>query len=74
VRLALVDFRCGSVIFNVSKADVRGPGGHPRQGDEVSVMRKLERGEALAVRAIGGLHVVTLAWDFVAGQEAKRDK
>jgi len=37
-------------------------------------MRKLERGEALAVRAIGGLHVVTLAWDFVAGQEAKRDK
>jgi hypothetical protein len=27
----------------------------------------------LAVRAIGGLHVVTVAWDFVPGQEAKRD-
>jgi phosphatidylserine/phosphatidylglycerophosphate/cardiolipin synthase-like enzyme len=24
------------------------------------------------VRAIGGLHVVTLAWDFLAGQEAKK--
>lgn len=36
-------------------------------------MRKTEVGQVLAVRAIGGLHVVTLAWDFVAGQEAKRD-
>jgi hypothetical protein len=26
----------------------------------------------MAARAIGGLHVVTLAWDFVPGQEAKR--
>ena len=25
------------------------------------------------MRAIGGLHVVTLAWDFVEGQEAKRE-
>jgi hypothetical protein len=31
------------------------------------------KGDVLAVRAIGGLHVVTLAWDFVEGQEAKRD-
>ena len=29
-------------------------------------------GLRLCVRAIAGLHVVTLAWDFVAGQEAKR--
>jgi phosphatidylserine/phosphatidylglycerophosphate/cardiolipin synthase-like enzyme len=36
-------------------------------------MRNLEEGAVLAVRAIGGLYVVTLAWDFVAGQEAKRD-
>ena len=36
-------------------------------------MRQLETGDVLAVRAIGGLHVVTLAWDFVAGREAKRD-
>src|SRR6266403_5972529 len=36
-------------------------------------MRQLETGKVLAVRAIGGLHVVTLAWDFVDGQEAKRD-
>ena len=28
-------------------------------------MRKLVTGKVLAVRAIGGLHVVTLAWDFV---------
>jgi phosphatidylserine/phosphatidylglycerophosphate/cardiolipin synthase-like enzyme len=34
-------------------------------------MRQLSTGTVLAVRAIGGLHVVTLAWDFVAGQEAK---
>jgi hypothetical protein len=35
-------------------------------------MRHLEIGSVLTARAIGGLHVVTLAWDFVAGQEAKR--
>src|ERR1051325_7825952 len=35
-------------------------------------MRELKRGKVLAVRAIGGLHVVTVAWDFVEGQEAKR--
>jgi phosphatidylserine/phosphatidylglycerophosphate/cardiolipin synthase-like enzyme len=34
-------------------------------------MRQLINGDVLAVRAIGGLHVVTLAWDFVQGQEAK---
>lgn len=37
-------------------------------------MRQLEEGNVLAARAVGGLHVVTLAWDFVAGQEAKREK
>lgn len=36
-------------------------------------MRQPEIGNVLAVRAISGLHVVTLAWDFVAGQEAKRE-
>ena len=36
-------------------------------------MRQLEEGAVLAARAIGGLHVVTLAWDFVAGQDAKRE-
>lgn len=36
-------------------------------------MRQLEKGAILAVRAIGGLHVVTLAWDFVEGQDAKRE-
>ncbi len=36
-------------------------------------MRKLQKGDVLAVRAIAGLHVVTIAWDFVDGQEAKRD-
>jgi len=35
-------------------------------------MRQLVKGSALAVRAIGGLHVVTIAWDFVEGQEGKR--
>jgi phosphatidylserine/phosphatidylglycerophosphate/cardiolipin synthase-like enzyme len=35
-------------------------------------MRQVSTGTVLEVRAIGGLHVVTLAWDFVAGQEAKR--
>jgi hypothetical protein len=34
-------------------------------------MRQFQEGDVLAVRAIGGLHVVTIAWDFVAGQEAK---
>jgi phosphatidylserine/phosphatidylglycerophosphate/cardiolipin synthase-like enzyme len=36
-------------------------------------MRELKEGTALAVRAIGGLHVVTIAWDFVEGQESKRE-
>jgi hypothetical protein len=36
-------------------------------------MREVVNGDVLAVRAIGGLHVVTLAWDFAAGQDAKRD-
>lgn len=36
-------------------------------------MRKLVKGDVLAVRAIGGLHVVTVAWDFVEGQDAKRE-
>ena len=35
-------------------------------------MRQLQPGPVLNVRAIGGLHVVTLAWDFAEGQEAKR--
>lgn len=36
-------------------------------------MRKTEQGALLEVRAIGGLHVVTLAWDFRDGaQEAKK--
>jgi len=36
-------------------------------------MRKLVKGNVLAVRAISGLHVVTVAWDFMAGQEAKQE-
>src|SRR5262245_61187475 len=36
------------------------------------LMRKLVQGPVLAVRAIAGLHVVTIAWDFVDGQEAKK--
>ena len=36
-------------------------------------MRQLVKGDVLAARAIGGLHVVTLAWDFVEGQDAKRE-
>jgi len=36
-------------------------------------MKQLAEGHVLDVRAIGGLHVVTLAWDFVEGQNAKRD-
>jgi hypothetical protein len=35
-------------------------------------MRKLQLGPVLNVRAIAGLHVVTVAWDFSAGQENKR--
>jgi hypothetical protein len=34
-------------------------------------MRQLVNGPTLRVRAIGGLHVVTIAWDFAAGQTAK---
>jgi phosphatidylserine/phosphatidylglycerophosphate/cardiolipin synthase-like enzyme len=36
-------------------------------------MRLLVNGAILRVRAIGGLHVVTLAWDFVEGEEARRE-
>src|SRR5688572_29925439 len=36
------------------------------------LMRHLVTGNVLAVRAIGGLHVVTLAWDFTPGNTAKR--
>ncbi|MFT3894001.1 MAG: phospholipase D-like domain-containing protein [Anaerolineales bacterium] len=36
-------------------------------------MRNLVTGDVLKARAIGGLHVVTVAWDFVEGQEKKRD-
>ena len=36
-------------------------------------MRKLSVGKVLKVRAIGGLHVVTLAWDFVEGQEQAKE-
>lgn len=36
-------------------------------------MRNLIKGPVLKVRAIGGLHVVTLAWDFVEGQDAKKE-
>jgi hypothetical protein len=35
-------------------------------------MRQLVRDDVLTIRAIGGLHVVTVAWDFSEGQEAKR--
>ncbi|NTU94379.1 MAG: hypothetical protein HGA56_10235 [Chlorobiaceae bacterium] len=35
-------------------------------------MRQLQKGELLAVRAISGLHVVTLAWDFLEPQEGKQ--
>jgi phosphatidylserine/phosphatidylglycerophosphate/cardiolipin synthase-like enzyme len=35
-------------------------------------MRQLEKGHVLNVRAIGGLHVVTLALDFAEGQDDKR--
>ncbi len=36
-------------------------------------MRNSIKGPVLEVRAIGGLHVVTLAWDFVKGQDAKKN-
>lgn len=36
-------------------------------------MRQLEDGPVLAVRAIGGLHVVTLAWDWNEVEKAKLD-
>jgi hypothetical protein len=36
-------------------------------------MRELENGNALSVRAIGGLWVVTLAWDFADGDTARRN-
>ncbi len=35
--------------------------------------RNVNPGPVLTLRAIGGLHVVTLAWDFAVGQEHKRD-
>jgi hypothetical protein len=35
-------------------------------------MRNLVDGSVLKVHAIGGLHVVTLAWDFVGAQTAKK--
>jgi hypothetical protein len=36
-------------------------------------MRNLKPGGVLDVRAIGGLHVVAVAWDFAAGHEKKRE-
>ena len=36
-------------------------------------MRQLQEGSVLKVRAVGGLHVVTLSWDFAVGQDAKRE-
>ena len=36
-------------------------------------MRNPAKGDVLAVRAISGLHVVIVAWDFLEGQEAKRE-
>ena len=36
-------------------------------------MKQLAEGHVLGSARIGGLHVVTLAWDFVEGQNAKRD-
>ena len=35
-------------------------------------MRNIQRGPVLDVRAIGGLHVVILAWDFAAGQSGRQ--
>jgi hypothetical protein len=37
-------------------------------------MRVLEVGQTMKVRAIAGLHVVVLVWDFVDGQSAKRKR
>lgn len=34
-------------------------------------MRQLAKGQVLNIRAIGGLYVVTLAWDFSPGQDDK---
>lgn len=34
-------------------------------------MRASKKGQKLEVRAVGGMHVVTLAWDFVGGRPAK---
>ncbi|MEP6691974.1 MAG: phospholipase D-like domain-containing protein [Gemmatimonadaceae bacterium] len=36
-------------------------------------MRQLQPGSVLDVRAIAGLHVITLAWDFATGQDAARE-
>jgi phosphatidylserine/phosphatidylglycerophosphate/cardiolipin synthase-like enzyme len=36
-------------------------------------MRELQKGQVLHLRAIGGLHVVTLAWDFAEGAEKKHE-
>lgn len=36
-------------------------------------MRERAKSGALQVRAISGLHVVTLAWDFLPGRDTKRD-
>jgi phosphatidylserine/phosphatidylglycerophosphate/cardiolipin synthase-like enzyme len=36
-------------------------------------MRQLVKGDVLAARAIGGLHVVMVAWDFLEGMEEKRN-
>src|SRR5512133_3702765 len=44
-----------------------------RTSTREKIMRQLKKGKVLAVRAIGGLHVVTVAWDFVPGQQGKRD-
>jgi len=37
-------------------------------------MRNLVEGNVLKVRAIGGLHVVTLAWDFVEGPKRQEKR
>lgn len=36
-------------------------------------MRATETGEVLRIRAISGTYVVVLAWDFVEGQDAKKN-
>ncbi|MGX1163930.1 phosphatidylserine/phosphatidylglycerophosphate/cardiolipin synthase-like enzyme [Bradyrhizobium sp. USDA 372] len=46
---------------------------HIAQGQNWGIsVREFEEGAVLHVRAIAGLHVVTLAWDFAPGQEAKK--